>query len=147
MIRLKTEIRSLIHTYNIYDWVFLLHPFLSEGMGFYSISRRCTTHWGSIGDHRIVCSSTIISADVLLPVFVCVCFRIAVSNTCVVLFVLFVFVLCLVCRMFPVSLYCPFLIPASGFSIQWIINRKKNLHSVFFPCVILNTVELWYFLP
>ena len=133
MIRLKAEIRSLIHTYNIYDWVFLLHTFFSEGMGIYSISQRCTTHWGSIGDHLIVCSSTIISADVLLPVFVCVCFRIAVFNTCVVLFVLFVFVLCLVCRMFPVSLYCPFLITASVFSIQWIINRKKKLAFSIFP--------------
>ena len=42
---------------------------------------------------------------------ICVCLRIVVSNTfCVVVFVLFVFILRLVYLMLPVSLDCPFLI-------------------------------------
>jgi hypothetical protein len=42
---------------------------------------------------------------------------------CVVLFVLFVIVLCLVFPMLPVSLDCPFMIASSVFSNVYLIKR------------------------
>ena len=48
---------------------------------------------------------------------ICVCWCVAVSNTCCVLcFAVFVFALCFVYPMLPVSLDCPFLIAPSVFS-------------------------------
>jgi hypothetical protein len=46
----------------------------------------------------------------------CVCLRIVLADTCVVIFALFVFALCLVCPILPVTLDCPFFIAPSVFS-------------------------------
>ena len=62
---------------------------------------------------------------------ICVCLCIVVSNTyCVVFFNLFVFVLCLVYPMLPVSLDCIFLIAPSVFSnvyLHIIIEKKTDI--------------------
>ena len=59
----------------------------------------------------------------LLNVHHCVCFFLVVFNTyCVVFLVLFVFLLCLVYSMLPVSLEYPFLISPSVFSLVYLLE-------------------------
>jgi hypothetical protein len=58
-----------------------------------------------------------------VDIYVIICDCIVMSNTyCVMFFVWFVFVLCLVCPMLPISLDCPFLIaPLVFFNVYLII--------------------------
>ena len=54
---------------------------------------------------------------------------------------LFVFVLCLVCIVWPVSLYCPFLIVPSGFSnVYFVIHGYKPVVHKMFLSTILSRI-------
>ena len=68
--------------------------------------------------HRVVCGRAhFLWEGSFLVCTVCVCVRIVVYNRhCAVFFVLFVFILCFVYPMLPVSLECPFVTAPSVFS-------------------------------
>jgi hypothetical protein len=67
---------------------------------------------------------------------------------CVVFFAFFVFVLCLVCEMLPVSLACPFLIAPSIFSniyFSWIIYIQENICKYMLAMSnIFTTISIFY---
>ena len=68
----------------------------------------------------------------LCVALVCVCLHIVMSTTyCVVFFVLFVIVMCLVYPMLVVSLGCPFLITPSVFSNVYLFHLSSS-------CVLYN---------
>ena len=67
----------------------------------------------------------------------CVCLRIVVSNTyCVEFFALFIFVLCLMCPMLPVSLDCPFLIVPLVSSNVYLSMIKLHTYNPWLPWII-----------
>jgi hypothetical protein len=69
---------------------------------------------------------------------ICVCLRIAVSNTyCVVFFAVLVFVLCLVCLMLPVSVDCLFLIVPS-------IIFMNRINETINHDIVYSTCNMWY---
>lgn len=67
--------------------------------------------------------------------------------------VLFVFFLCLVCALLPLSLYCPFLIAPSVFSIVYVLMEngywgtltlKTSQRNLMFPAKLIFILSGWF---